>query len=30
MPDSSVVIQVVNFIFLIWVLNIILYKPIRK
>lgn len=29
-PDSSVVIQVVNFIFLIWVLNIILYKPIRK
>jgi len=25
-----VVIQVVNFIFLIWVLNIILYKPIRK
>jgi len=29
-PDSSVIIQVVNFIFLIWVLNIILYKPIRK
>ena len=29
-PDSSVLIQVVNFIFLIWVLNIILYKPIRK
>lgn len=29
-PDSSVVIQVANFIFLIWVLNIILYKPIRK
>jgi F-type H+-transporting ATPase subunit b len=29
-PDSSVFIQVVNFIFLIWVLNIILYKPIRK
>jgi len=29
-PDSSVIIQVVNFIFLIWVMNIILYKPIRK
>jgi len=29
-PDSSVIIQVVNFVFLIWVLNIILYKPIRK
>ena len=29
-PDSSVVIQVVNFIFLIVVMNIILYKPIRK
>jgi F-type H+-transporting ATPase subunit b len=29
-PDSSVIIQVGNFIFLIWVLNIILYKPIRK
>jgi len=29
-PDSSVIIQVVNFLFLIWVMNIILYKPIRK
>jgi F-type H+-transporting ATPase subunit b len=29
-PDSSVIIQVINFIFLIWVMNIILYKPIRK
>jgi F-type H+-transporting ATPase subunit b len=29
-PDSSVIIQIVNFIFLIWVMNIILYKPIRK
>ena len=28
--DVSVVIQVINFIFLIWVLNLILYKPIRK
>lgn len=29
-PDSSVIIQIVNFIFLIWVMNIILYKPVRK
>ena len=29
-PDGSVVIQIVNFIFLIWILNIILYKPIRN
>ncbi|RZB34400.1 MAG: F-type H+-transporting ATPase subunit b [Desulfobacteraceae bacterium Eth-SRB1] len=28
--DASVFIQIVNFIFLIFVLNIILYKPIRK
>ena len=28
--DVSVIIQVINFLFLIWVLNIILYKPIRK
>ncbi len=28
--DVSVAIQVINFIFLIWVLNLILYKPIRK
>jgi len=28
--DGSVVIQVVNFIFLIWILNLVLYKPIRK
>jgi F-type H+-transporting ATPase subunit b len=28
--DGSVFIQIVNFIFLIWVLNKILYKPIRK
>ena len=29
-PDSSFIIQMVNFIFLILVLNFILYKPIRK
>jgi len=28
--DVSVAIQVINFIFLIWVLNLVLYKPIRK
>ncbi len=28
--DVSVFIQIVNFLFLIWALNIILYKPIRK
>jgi F-type H+-transporting ATPase subunit b len=29
-PDGSVIIQIVNFVFLIWVLNILLYRPIRK
>ncbi|CAB1072827.1 hypothetical protein D1AOALGA4SA_1669 [Olavius algarvensis Delta 1 endosymbiont] len=29
-PDSSVLIQIFNFIFLIWVLNTLLYRPIRK
>jgi F-type H+-transporting ATPase subunit b len=29
-PDSSTLIQIVNFVFLIWVLNLLLYKPIRK
>ena len=29
-PDWTVLIQMANFLFLIWVLNIILYKPIRK
>ena len=29
-PDGSVIIQIINFLFLIWVLNILLYKPIRK
>ncbi len=28
--DASVFIQIVNFIFLVFVLNIVLYKPIRK
>ncbi len=28
--DGSIIIQIVNFIFLIWVLNIILYKPMRN
>ena len=28
--DVSLVIQIVNFVFLIWILNIVLYKPIRK
>lgn len=30
LPDVSVTIQIVNFIFLIWVLNVVLYKPIRN
>jgi len=30
MPDWSILIQMVNFIFLIFILNIILYKPIRS
>ena len=29
-PDWSVLLQIVNFLFLIWVLNLILYRPIRK
>ena len=28
--DASVAVQVINFIFLIWILNLVLYKPIRK
>ena len=28
--DGSLFIQIVNFLFLIWVLNMVLYKPIRK
>lgn len=29
-PDASVLIQIANFLFLIWALNMILYRPIRK
>lgn len=29
-PNISVLIQIANFLFLIWALNMILYKPIRK
>ncbi len=29
-PDGSVVIQIVNFLLSIWILNLLLYKPIRK
>ena len=28
--DGSVFIQIVNFVFLIWILNTVLYTPIRK
>ncbi len=28
--DESLVIQIVNFILLVWVLNVLLYKPIRR
>jgi len=28
--DGSLVIQIVNFLVLIWILNMVLYKPIRK
>jgi F-type H+-transporting ATPase subunit b len=29
-PDSSLVIQMINFLVLLYVLNLVLYKPIRK
>ncbi len=29
-PDGSLLIQIANFVFAIWVLNLLLYKPIRK
>jgi F-type H+-transporting ATPase subunit b len=29
-PDMSLFVQIVNFLIIIWVLNIILYRPIRK
>ncbi|MEE4609060.1 MAG: ATP synthase F0 subunit B [Desulfobacteraceae bacterium] len=28
--DGSVFIQIVNFLFLVWVLNLVLYRPIRN
>ena len=28
-PDVSLFIQIVNFLFLLWVMNLLLYKPIR-
>jgi F-type H+-transporting ATPase subunit b len=28
--DGSIVVQIVNFLVLIWILNMVLYKPIRK
>ena len=28
--DGTLLIQIINFLFLIWALNIVLYKPIRK
>ena len=28
--DGSLVIQIINFLFLIWVLNLVLYRPIRN
>lgn len=28
--DVSMVIQIVNFLFLVWILNIVLYRPIRN
>lgn len=29
-PDLSTVIQLINFLVLLWILNLIFYKPIRK
>ena len=29
-PDESVFIQIVNFLLIIWILNLVLYKPIRN
>lgn len=29
-PDESVVIQIINFILTIWILNLILYRPLRN
>jgi F-type H+-transporting ATPase subunit b len=30
MPDWSVVIQIINFLLILWLLNLILYRPIRN
>jgi F-type H+-transporting ATPase subunit b len=29
-PDESVIIQIANFLLIIWILNLILYRPIRN
>lgn len=29
-PDISLIVQIANFLIIIWVLNIVLYRPIRK
>ena len=29
-PDGSIIIQMINFLFTIWVLNVLLYRPIRN
>jgi len=29
-PDESLFIQIANFLFLIWILNVLLYRPIRN
>ncbi len=29
-PDKSLIIQIINFLFLIWALNVIAYRPIRN
>lgn len=29
-PDASLFVQIVNFLLIIWILNVILYKPIRN
>lgn len=28
--DSSLIIQIINFILLIWIMNIVLYRPVRE
>ena len=30
LPDVSLIIQIVNFLLIIWILNLILYRPIRN